>query len=610
MMVFGFITYYLGLMLLFTGGLSVYFSLVFYFKGLIQFLEWEIFRINGSSFLITFLIDWIRLSFIGLVILISSLVLIYRTYYMSGDPHIVRFTFLVYLFVLSMIFLILSPNIIRILLGWDGLGLISYCLVIYYQNEKSNNAGIITILSNRVGDVAILLSISWLLNFGSWNFYYLQLIYAGDRALLFLGLIVILAAITKSAQMPFSAWLPAAIAAPTPVSALVHSSTLVTAGVYLLIRFSGILALNQFIFIVGMLTIFISGLGANFENDLKKIIALSTLSQLGLIIIVLGAGFMELAFFHLLTHAIFKSLLFLCAGVFIHGLGDIQDIRSIRNLYISYPVTSFYFFTSSLALCGFPFLSGFYSKDLILETYFIGHINSIYWGLIIASTIFTLTYSVRLFYYIFMGNSGFHSFLGAGEESGILAPITILFLFSLVGGCFISSFIFPPQLIYLPFLLKISVLIGLGFFAVIILYFISLTSLQVTQFSRLLENYLGTMWFLPFLSTRTFIPVLKIGGGLIKAVDHGWLELLGGQGLNKVSSRAASYVDLLNFSNLKNYIFIYFLGLILFTIMVIYSDSLNYKALHWSCDYRAPFWVNYKTFEDQLHNENVLFLLN
>lgn len=179
--------------------------------------------------------------------------------------------------------------------------------------------------------------------------------------------IIILAAITKRAQIPFSAWLPAAMAAPTPVSALVHSSTLVTAGVYLLVRFNYLLSLNWYVFFIGVLTIFMSGLGANYENDLKKIIALSTLRQLGLIMMSLGLGFYELAFFHLITHAIFKSLLFLCAGVFIHSIGDTQDIRILGGLIISCPVTSFYFIGASIALCGFPFLSGFYSRDIILE---------------------------------------------------------------------------------------------------------------------------------------------------------------------------------------------------------------------------------------------------
>jgi len=193
----------------------------------------------------------------------------------------------------------------------------------------------------------------------------------GDK-LFFVLIMVILASITKSAQIPFSAWLPAAMAAPTPVSALVHSSTLVTAGVYLIIRFNYLVGLNLFIFYLGRLTIFMSGLGANFEIDLKKIIALSTLRQLGVIMIVLSLGYSELAFFHLLTHALFKSLLFLCAGVFIHGARDCQDIRFLGGVMSGMPISSLFFVCCSLSLCGFPFLSGFYSKDLILELFISG----------------------------------------------------------------------------------------------------------------------------------------------------------------------------------------------------------------------------------------------
>lgn len=199
-----------------------------------------------------------------------------------------------------------------------------------------------------------------------------------DYDLIIVGILVLLAAITKSAQIPFSSWLPAAIAAPTPVSALVHSSTLVTAGVYLLIRFN-LLFINFyfriFLLLIGRLTIFISGLGANFESDLKKTIALSTLSQLGLIISILSLGFFKLAFFHLLTHALFKALLFLCAGSFIHNLINFQDVRFSGSLLKVIPLTSFCFNISRLALRGIPFLAGFYSKDLILEIISINFIN-------------------------------------------------------------------------------------------------------------------------------------------------------------------------------------------------------------------------------------------
>lgn len=177
------------------------------------------------------------------------------------------------------------------------------------------------------------------------------------------------AAITKRAQIPFSAWLPAAIAAPTPVSALVHSSTLVTAGVYLLIRFSFILGetCSIFLLFISTITIFISGIVAVFEYDLKKIIALSTLRQLGIIIFAISLGLYNVAFFHLLTHALFKALLFLCAGVLIHGVGNTQDIRSFGALSLNYPVVTVCINLANLSLCGIPFLAGFYSKDLIVE---------------------------------------------------------------------------------------------------------------------------------------------------------------------------------------------------------------------------------------------------
>jgi NADH-ubiquinone oxidoreductase chain 5 len=230
---------------------------------------------------------------------------------------------------------------------------------------KSLNAGLLTILSNRIGDIAILLRIAWLFNYGSWNIMIVEYMYRSE-ILLILGL-VMLASLTKSAQIPFSAWLPAAIAAPTPISALVHSSTLVTAGVYLMIRFSELLGINRILYYLSVLTMFISGLGANYEIDLKKVIALSTLSQLGVIMIALSLGFLELAYFHLLMHALFKSLLFLCAGVYIHGFGDKQDIRALGGATEGAPLTSFFFLGCSLALCGFPFISGFYSRDLILE---------------------------------------------------------------------------------------------------------------------------------------------------------------------------------------------------------------------------------------------------
>jgi len=228
--------------------------------------------------------------------------------------------------------------------------------------------------------------------------------------------------------------LPAAIAAPTPVSSLVHSSTLVTAGVYLLVRFNELLGVNNFLLLISVITLFMSGLGANFEFDLKKIIALSTLSQLGVIIITLSLGLWELAFFHLIRHALFKSLLFLCAGFYIHSSSDSQDIRFIGKLVHSYPLVNVYFIGCSLSLCGFPFLAGFYSKDLILERYFFSRMNFMMYVLLFMGTLLTIIYSMRLLFYIFINITSKIFLKFYSVDIFMLLPIRMLFLISIVVG--------------------------------------------------------------------------------------------------------------------------------------------------------------------------------
>lgn len=564
------ICYYIGFILFFFILFSFYQRYIFYYSSFSLFIEYDIINFNSSSIIIVFLFDWISLSFIGVVFLISSIVIIYSYSYMSDDKDINKFVFLVYLFVLSIILLITRPNLIRILLGWDGLGLVSYCLVIYYQNIKSSNSGILTVLSNRVGDVALLLRISWMLNFGSCNFFFIQHIFY-DKYVLLIFFLVFLARITKSAQIPFSAWLPAAMAAPTPVSSLVHSSTLVTAGVYLLIRFHNVLEYNFILFIISVLTMFISGLGANFETDLKKVIALSTLRQLGVIIIILSLGHYELAFLHLLSHALFKSLLFLCAGFFIHRIGDIQDARLIGSISLFSPIISVFFFCSSISLCGFPFISGFYSKDLIIEIIFISCLNFFIFILLFISTLFTLTYSVRLTYYICIRFTSKSSF-SVSDDSLMFIPITSLFIMSIFGG---SSFIwlyFPCYFTYIRFFLKIF-----------ILFFLILTFIFVTFFSpSLLSNSFFTsstfylfrnIWNLPFISTYFFISIISFGGSLIKYFDQGWLELFGPQGIYKKISSNSYFLDVSIFFNIKNYFLLFFFFLSFFFIFI-YLNSL------------------------------------
>jgi len=231
--------------------------------------------------------------------------------------------------------------------------------------------------------------------------------------------------------------LPKAIAAPTPVSALVHSSTLVTAGVYLMIRFNKILIKSDICYLLlylSVLTIFIAGLMANVENDLKKIIALSTLSQLGLIIIILRLGGKIVSFYHLLTHAIFKSILFICAGIIIHSIFNNQDIRFFGNLNLNIPFTMIRFLVARLALCGFPFLAGFYSKDFIIELVYGMHVNLFILIIRILSLALTVIYSIRLYYYIYFNKLKFYRYFNIKERNLIRISIIILLFFSVVMG--------------------------------------------------------------------------------------------------------------------------------------------------------------------------------
>nr|QLY89498.1 NADH dehydrogenase subunit 5 [Empis livida] len=559
-------------------------SINFLLNELVIFFEWEVVSLNSMSIVMTFLLDWMSLMFMSFVLLISSLVIYYSKEYMSSDVNINRFIMLVLMFVLSMMLLIISPNLISILLGWDGLGLVSYCLVIYFQNVKSYNAGMLTALSNRIGDVALLLAIAWMLNYGSWNYiFYIELMKT-DYEMMMIGALVMLAAMTKSAQIPFSSWLPAAMAAPTPVSALVHSSTLVTAGIYLLIRFNILLVdswMGKLLLLLSGLTMFMAGLGANFEFDLKKIIALSTLSQLGLMMSILSMGFYKLAFFHLLTHALFKALLFMCAGAIIHNMNNNQDIRMMGGLSVHMPLTSSCLNVANLALCGMPFLAGFYSKDLILEIVSLSYINLFSFFLYFFSTGLTVCYSLRLVYYSMTGDLNCSSLNMLNDEGWIMLKGMLgLLVMSIIGGSMLNWLIFPtPIMVCLPYYLKLLTLfvciVGgvMGYYVSNVkLYFIN-KSLNYYLFSK----FLGSMWFMPYLSTYgiIFYP-LNLGGYVYKSFDQGWSEYFGAQQLYNYLVSMSKLNQSIQNNNLKIYLLMFVLWVILLLslILFMYLNSL------------------------------------
>nr|AKF78698.1 NADH dehydrogenase subunit 5 [Teinopalpus aureus] len=563
--------------LFFFSMMSFFFMIYFISKNYILFLEWEIISFNSLSIEMSILLNWLSLLFIMFVLMISSSVIYYSKSYMNSELNLNRFLMLVLLFVFSMLLLIISPNMISIFLGWDGLGLVSYCLVIYYQNIKSYNAGMLTALSNRIGDVMILMVISWMMNYGSWNYIFYLNFMNNDYMMKIISFLLIIAAMTKSAQIPFSSWLPAAMAAPTPVSALVHSSTLVTAGIYLLIRFNSLLVdmmFLKFLLLLSGLTMFMAGISANYEFDLKKIIALSTLSQLGLMMSILSMGLPDLAFFHLLTHAMFKALLFMCAGVIIHMMNDIQDIRYMGGISLYIPLTSLCLNISNLSLCGIPFLAGFYSKDLILELVSMSNLNLIIFFLYYLSTGLTMYYTIRLLFYLMINEYNLLSIYNLYDEDYImLKSMFMLLIMSLLVGSFLSWMIFNyPYMIYLPFNMKMMV-IYVSLLGLLMGYLVSNMSIySMNKFLLVynLSNFLSLMWFMPNLSTYGLnYYFLKFGQNLFKNIDMGWSEMYSGQGMYNIIKGYSIFYNFYQMNNFKIYLFSFILWMLIFYLMLL-----------------------------------------
>nr|UZC55543.1 NADH dehydrogenase subunit 5 [Lampsilis cardium] len=531
-------------------------------------IEWQFFYLCGVDWTLPIVIDHISVVFSCFVCLISGSVSLFSVSYMEEEVFLRRFMLLVMAFVGSMNLLIFVPSLITILLGWDGLGIVSFALVIYYQNKKSLAAGMLTVLVNRIGDALLILSICFLVNWGEWSFGYGLF---GSFGVIICWLVV-LGAMTKSAQIPFSAWLPAAMAAPTPVSALVHSSTLVTAGVYLVIRFYGSLVESPevlwFLSKVGGLTLLMAGLSACFEVDLKKIIALSTLSQLGLMMFTVGIGYPVIAVFHLFTHALFKALLFLCAGSIIHSTGDNQDGRILGSLDQLLPFSSGCLVLSSVVLCGMPFLSGFYSKDLILEGAFSGFSGSFEVFVLLMGAGLSLVYSLRISLLGVFGQSFSSSLCLFVVESGyIVISIYVLGIGAIVGGWFL-------QLVWVSVngfdLVGVLGKTFIGFVTFSGLVYLVMSLLKVWKVEQsLLEGlswFLSSMWYMNLVSGSLMSGIgLKGGLSMHLCLDLGWMEVLGGQGALKVLGKGVSFFYTMQSGSLLTFlrVFLIFAGFIL-----------------------------------------------
>ena len=496
------------------------------------YIDWTVLNLCSCIMNIIIVVDWVSLRFRIVVCTIAGSVFVFTRSYIAGDHFFKRFVYLVFMFVLSIIFLIFIPSLPALLLGWDGLGIVSFALVIYYQNIKSLNAGMVTVLMNRVGDVIIVLSIRLFLSQGHWAITQMW-DFQFDSTV---AIIIMVAGITKRAQLPFSSWLPAAMAAPTPVSALVHSSTLVTAGVYLLIRFNTFLSsfpsYTLSLLFLSCLTIMIAGLAANFETDIKKVIALSTLRQLGVMMFSLSIGAVFVALFHLYTHALFKALLFLRAGSIIHSRGHNQDIRLLGITWTQLPFTTVCLNLANLSLCGAPFLRGFYSKDLILETSLYSPLNILLVMLAMLATGLTSAYSVRLSFSCMWNTSREGSYHSKGEDTYTVSSIVLLSLLAIMAGAALQQYVLEfNSMLILPARSKVTpmLIVLLGVYLGCLLW------CSDRKEPNLESYFISEMWF--FKPLRTY-PTTKasilLGTHIIRNVDEGWLELLGGQGLMHV----------------------------------------------------------------------------
>nr|YP_010329487.1 NADH dehydrogenase subunit 5 [Dermacentor sinicus]UNO54100.1 NADH dehydrogenase subunit 5 [Dermacentor sinicus] len=502
-----------------------FFVTMFYLNNFL-ILEYNLISINNLDLKLYLLFDWMSCLFSCIVLLISSMVLMYSYSYMSHEKNKISFCWMVLMFVLSMILLIMMPNAFMLILGWDGLGLISYILVIFYQSTNSFNSGMMTIISNRIGDVMMIMMIIFMLNFGSFD------LMSMNKLEFICEMFIVIAGLTKSAQIPFSAWLPAAMAAPTPVSSLVHSSTLVTAGVYLLIRFDFLFQIefiSEILLKISLLTMLMAGINAFFENDLKKIIAFSTLSQLSMMMVVLSMNLTNLAFFHLIMHAVFKSMLFLGAGFVIHNLMGKQDIRMLSDFFSFSPLVLSCMLISFYSLMGIPFIGGFYSKDLILEYFLMKNFNLIVLVIFVSGVIFTFLYNMRLIYYMFLKGTLFNILIKINYDIFMKFPIFFLTFLLLVVGNLLFWFIMPyHSMIFITNLQKLLSLILLTVVLYMSIYFMKISYLNPKNF-----EFFMTMWF---LSKLTSLCTLFNTKNFLKMSinDWTWIEMMGPLGMKNM----------------------------------------------------------------------------
>ena len=559
-------------------------------------------------------IDTISSVMLVVVCLISSLVHIYSIGYMSKDPNKTRFMAYLSLFTFAMLMLVTSDNFLQLFFGWEGVGLCSYFLIgFWFKKDSANSAAIKAFVVNRVGDFGFALGIFLIFYlFGTVNYNEVFLLVPQfiDKNISFLGMnvgaidlicmLLFIGAMGKSAQFLLHTWLPDAMEGPTPVSALIHAATMVTAGVFLVVRCSPIFEYSEFtlniICLTGMITAFFAATIALVQNDIKKIIAYSTCSQLGYMFFAAGVGAYNVAMFHLFTHAFFKALLFLGSGSVIHSFNNEQDIRNMGGVWKKLPYTWILMIIGTLALTGFPFLSGYYSKDAIIEFAYLKNSTIGYYAVIVGilTALLTSIYSWRLLFKTFHGNYVNKKInIEKMHESPyvMLVPLVLLAMGSIFSGylfkdLFIgkdSSFYFwkdsikfliplssehPPLWVLYTTPVLVILSIPLSFY--IFVKNKNITNWLVTE-NKALYNFLVNKWYFDDLYDYLFVkPSKKLGLFLWKKIDINIIDKFGPDGISGIIKKFSNLAVKFQSGFIYQYAFIMLLGFsVLLTYLII-----------------------------------------